>query len=215
MFDIPENFFNRELSWLKFNTRVLQEAAEKNNPLLERLKFISITSSNLDEFFMVRVLSIRHKYQAGINSKDAFGLTAQQLLQEISQYTHQMVKLQYKYLNSIMHELEDYNIVFIEPGALPDKGKAWVEKYFSEVVYPVLTPMAVDASHPFPFLANRSLNLAILLLKGKEKSTVVVQVPTVLPRIIAIPIGRGKKYFVFFGRYNNEILPEIVLWLFD
>jgi polyphosphate kinase len=130
MYDKPENFINRELSWLKFNRRVLEEAADRKNPLLERLKFIAITSSNLDEFFMIRVFGIRHKFENGIKTLDEAGLTPQQQLKEIAEYTHKKVRLQYKYLKNIIEELKDHNIVICDAEDPPDKGNEWLYKYF-------------------------------------------------------------------------------------
>ncbi len=194
----PEYFFNRELSWLKFNLRVLKEASVDTTPLLERLKFIAITASNLDEFFMVRVAGLWGQFESGINKKDAAGYTAEEQLHEIAESAHDQVKLQYKYLHDILEELKAVNGPIVKTfDECNDKELAWLEDYYSEFIYPVLTPMAVDASRPFPFLANKTLNLAIELINHeKENSMSVLQVPSVLPRLIEVGVGQ-KRVFVF------------------
>ncbi|WP_425059294.1 Polyphosphate kinase [Sporomusa carbonis] len=196
--DSPEYFFNRELSWLKFNRRVLGEADVKHKPLLERLKFIAITSSNLDEFFMIRVAGLKHRLESGINKVDAAGLSVSEQLKCIAEDTHELVKLQYRYLKNILRELEAANIYFNDINSLDERAQEWIENFFTNTIFPVITPMAVDAGHPFPFLANRSLNLAILLCRERgEPNTAVIQVPAVLPRIIEAPSAGEKRQFVF------------------
>jgi polyphosphate kinase len=197
MFENTDFFLNRELSWLKFNTRVLQEAEDEAKPLLERLKFIAITSSNLDEFFMIRVAGLKHQLDNGINKQDLAGLTVKEQLREITAAAHDQVKAQYRYLRTLLNELELRCVYFNDVNTLPLKARDWVEDYFMHTIYPVLTPMAVDASHPFPFLANRSLNLAVTLHGGRnETKTAVVQVPGVLPRIVEIPGYAKRRRFV-------------------
>jgi len=198
MFDRPRHFLNRDLSWLSFNSRVLQEAADQTIPLLERLRFIAITSSNLDEFFMIRVAGLKRKLDNGINNIDEAGLTVRKQLANITETTRELVCNQYHYLDDIKKELERYGICFNRVEALPTKAKEWIADYFHHTVYPVLTPMAVDAGHPFPFLANRSLNLAVLLLESSgEPHTAVIQVPGLLPRIVEVPQDQAQKCFVF------------------
>jgi len=196
--DRPENFINRELSWLQFNKRVLEEALDKNNLLLERLKFLAITSSNLDEFFMIRVAGLKQQLDANINKPDLSGLMPKEQLKLISQVTHRMVSSQYRCLRDILHFLSKENIVFSSSDQLNDQQRRFVNTYFQEFVYPVTTPMAVNASHPFPFLANRTLNLAILLESPKgEILTSVLEVPSVLPRIIELPKISSIRSFIF------------------
>ncbi|XER09689.1 Polyphosphate kinase [Sporomusa rhizae] len=196
--DNPEYFFNRELSWLKFNRRVLGEADVKTKPLLERLKFIAITSSNLDEFFMIRFAGLKHQLESGVNKVDAAGLSVRQQLVCITEDTHEMVKLEYKYLKSIMSELESSDISFGDIPKLDERAQEWLENFFNNTIFPVITPMAVDAGHPFPFLVNRSLNLAVLLSQEKKDDhAAVIQVPAVLPRIVEAPSGGTKRQFVF------------------
>jgi polyphosphate kinase len=198
MFDNPEYYSNRELSWLQFNTRVVEEAHDQRNPLLERLRFLGITASNLDEFFMIRVAGLKQQLESGINKRDAAGLTVEEQLALIAFTTRAQVKKQYLYYKIIMKELEKCDLEFTTVAALPEKYREWVKQYFNHIVFPVLTPLAVDSSHPFPFLSNRSLNLAVELQRGKEEEKrVTIQVPGVLPRIIPIPGNDTRKRFVF------------------
>lgn len=193
----PEYFYNRELSWLKFNLRVLKEATVEDRPLLERLKFIAITASNLDEFFMVRVAGLWSSYDNGIEKRDASGLSVKEQLDAISESAHEQVKTMYKYLQALMTEMDSVGLHFRQMDELSEEGRNWVEEYYRELVYPVLTPMAIDASRPFPFLANKTLNLAVELVNNEgEHSMGLVQVPSVLNRIIEVPTD-DRRTFVF------------------
>lgn len=205
----PEYFFNRELSWLKFNLRVLREAGVKTTPLLERLKFVAITASNLDEFFMVRVAGLWDQYENGINKRDAAGLTVKAQLEEISKAAHDQMKLLNKYLLSLVKELREAGIYICRVSELSEKGRRWMEAYYQEEIFPVLTPMAVDASRPFPFLANKTLNLAVELTNQEgEDSMGIVQVPSVLPRLLEVP-GEEKRSFVFLEDVINEHCSDL------
>lgn len=194
-FDKPEYFVNRELSWIKFDDRVLSEARDKNLPLFERLKFLSITSSNLDEFYMVRVASLKDQVHAGYKKTDIAGMTAKEQLKAISRQTHELVHVQYSTLNrSLIPALEKAGLhVIFEHEAFSEKQKEFVDQYFEDNVYPVLTPMAMDSSRPFPLIRNKTLNIGALLSKkdtkkGKEEiDFATVQVPSVLPRVVIIP----------------------------
>lgn len=220
MFNKPEYFLNRELSWLKFNNRVLNEAKDKQKPLLERFKFIAIASSNLDEFFMIRVAGLRHQLENGVNKVDAAGLTVSQQLAEINKAVHAMTKQQYRYLADLMCELEKHDIVFLDINSMPHNSQEWIKNYFYHTIYPVITPLAVDASHPFPFLLNRSLNLAVMLSNSEKANiTAVIQVPSVLPRMIEVPDGKKTQFIFleelikaycdsfFYGYTIKDILP--------
>lgn len=205
----PEYFFNRELSWLKFNLRVLREAGVKTTPLLERLKFVAITASNLDEFFMVRVAGLWDQYENGINKRDAAGLTVKAQLEEISKAAHDQMKLLNKYLLSLVKELREAGIYICRVSELSEKGRRWLDAYYQEEIFPVLTPMAVDASRPFPFLANKTLNLAVELTNQEgENSMGIVQVPSVLPRLLEVP-GEEKRSFVFLEDVINEHCSDL------
>ena len=185
-------FINRELSWLEFDARVLGEAEDVLNPLFERLKFLSITASNLDEFFMVRVASLKDMVHAGYTKKDIAGMTAAEQLAALDERTHAFVKRQYKiYNDELVPALarEGFHIIGSHE-ELTHEQEIFVDKYFHEDVYPVLTPMAVDSSRPFPLIRNKTLNIAALLKKkngddGTEFAT--VQVPSVLPRFVRLP----------------------------
>lgn len=193
----PEYFYNRELSWLKFNLRVLKESAVKETPLLERLKFIAIAASNMDEFFMVRVAGLFNSLETGVEKRDASGMNAKEQLNAISAAAHDLVKRQYKYLSALLEEIKEKGLRFVRVEQLSDTGKYWLENYYREIIYPVLTPMAVDASHPFPFLANKTQNLAVeLLTNDGEHGTGLIQVPSVLDRITEVPTEGGRT-FVF------------------
>ncbi len=192
--DFSKNAYytNRELSWLLFNKRVLSEAKDKQLPLFERLKFLSITASNLDEFFMVRVASLKDMVNAGYKKKDIAGMTAAEQLAKVNEETHKLVEQQYVVYNrSLIPRLLDQGLHIIKHHEdLNKEDGIYVDHYFADNVYPVLTPMAVDSSRPFPLIRNKSLNLGALVTKkngdgGLEFAT--VQVPSVLPRIISIP----------------------------
>ena len=193
----PEYFYNRELSWLKFNLRVLKEAMFKEAPLLERLKFIAISASNLDEFFMVRVAGLWNSLDNGVEKRDATGLTVKEQLEAIAESAHEQIRTQTKYLMALLGEMDAVGLHFRRVENLTDVAKDWLEEYYREVIYPVLTPMAVDASRPFPFLANKTQNLAVELIKSDgEHSMGLIQVPSVLDRILEIP-PEEKRTFVF------------------
>ena len=193
----PEYFYNRELSWLKFNLRVLKESMVEDRPLLERLKFIAITASNLDEFFMVRVAGLWSSYDNGVEKRDAAGMSVKEQLDAISEAAHEQVRTMYKYLQALLAEMDGVGLHFRHVEELSEEGRNWLEEYYRELVYPVLTPMAIDASRPFPFLANKTLNLAVELVNNEgEHSMGLVQVPSVLNRITEVPTD-DKRTFVF------------------
>ncbi len=209
MFDKHEYYINRELSWLKFNLRVLREAQDKRNPLLERVRFIGITGSNLDEFYMIRVAGLRRHLENGVRRVDPAGMTAEEQLREIAISTQELVKKQYNYLRVLRKELEKEDIFFSVVDELPEKNRAWTERYFLQTIYPVLTPLAVDSSHPFPFLLNRSLNLAIELRHDDEAKMAIIQVPSVLPRIVETPASGRKRRFVFLEEIIKAYCGEL------
>lgn len=165
-----EKYTNRELSWLDFNYRILSEARDKNNPLLERCKFLSITSSNLDEFFMIRVASLKDMVNAEYEKEDMSGMTPAKQLSAISKKTHSFVSMQYStYNRSIITALKKEKLVIVQSHeALSDEQKEYADRYFEENIYPILTPMAVDSSRPFPLIRNKSLNIAALLEKKED-----------------------------------------------
>ncbi len=209
-------YLNRELSWLQFNLRVLQEAVDPNNPLLEKLKFLAITSSNLDEFFMIRVAGLKHQKENGVTRRDIAHMTPAEQLENISDTCQKLVARQYKYLNMILKELRTEGLYFIHPEEASDSQKKWMDDYFERQVFPVVTPMAVDSSHPFPFLASKSLNLALLLERNErdlsvdeendiDVKTAIVPVPSVLPRIIRLPDNPEIP-----GRHDFVLLEQVL-----
>ena len=198
-FFADESYYtNRELSWLLFNERVLAEARDKQLPLFERLKFLSITASNLDEFFMVRVASLKDMVNAGYKKRDIAGMTATEQLVRVNEKTHQLVNQQYNtYNRSLLPQLSANGLRIITHHEDLTKGEAaYVDSYFTDNVYPVLTPMAVDSSRPFPLIRNKSLNLGALMTKKNgdgELEFATVQVPSVLSRLVEIPSEEGRK----------------------
>ncbi len=199
-FDDKEYYVNRELSWLMFDERVLGEATDTSNPLMERLKFLSITASNLDEFFMVRVASLIDMQHADYSKRDIAGMTIDEQLEKISKKTHELVETQYFVLmHTLLPLMESEGIRFItKHEELTREQGEFVDRYFEEEVYPVLTPMAVDSSRPFPLVRNQTLNIGALIGKKGEESRdfATVQVPGVLDRIVEIPCEEGRCFIL-------------------
>lgn len=195
---------NRELSWLAFNERVLEEAKDEGNPLLERLKFISIFSSNLDEFFMVRVAGLKDQVKAGLNQpENKAGLTPKQQLNKIAMKAHELMEVQYDtFKNVILPALKEEGIEPLKFQDLTKEQRAFIEEYFDEQIFPVLTPVAIDAYRPFPMLLNKSLNLATILYDEKQVEEEnrtklgIVQVPSLLERFIFLPSEGQKQKFI-------------------
>lgn len=211
----PKYYTNREMSWLLFDHRVLNEARDKTIPLFERLKFLSITASNLDEFFMIRVASLRDMVNAKYQKRDIAGLTPKEQLEQLNTAIHSLVDLQYStYNRSLVPQLRQNGLQIIGRHEELTKEEAdYVDKYFEELVYPVLTPMALDSSRPFPLIRNKTLNIAALVHKKnslEELEFATVQVPNVLSRIVELPIeGKGKKIILL-----EEIIERNIQKLF-
>ena len=205
-FENPKYYINRELSWIGFNERVLSEAEDKSNPLFERLKFLSISASNLDEFFMVRVASLKDMINAGYQKCDIAGMTASEQLEKVLEKVHTFVDKQYQiYNDELLPLLLEKGLKVCVPSELKGADKAYIDRYFDEYIFPVLTPMAVDSSRPFPLIRNKTLNIAALLQKKDSKGEIdfaTVQVPDVLPRIIEIPYTEGE------NNYKKVVLLE-------
>lgn len=198
----PQYYNNRELSWLAFNERVLEEAEDATNPLLERLKFLAIFSSNLDEFFMVRVAGLQDQVRAGFHKpENKSGLTPKEQLAEIAQKTQALVRRQMEVFRYLVYDLLPQEKVYVRKfKALNESQKQFVNELFEETIFPVLTPVAVDAYRPFPTLIGRTLNLLVMLeetMYGEHNEKVaIVQVPSVLDRFIEVPSEKGEKVFV-------------------
>ena len=216
IFTNPKNYVNRELSWLEFDYRILNEARDKSIPLFERLKFLSITASNLDEFFMVRVASLKDQVHAGYKKLDIAGLKPEEQLELIVEKTHDLVNLQYStYSRSLLPALKAQGLEIIwEHEDLTEEQAAFVDRYFHENVYPVLTPMAVDSSRPFPLIRNKSLNLAALVQKKGSKEELefaMVQVPAVLPRIVELPEEDGMRRVILLEEIIERNIRDLFL----
>ena len=201
-FNHPAYYNNREISWLAFNERVLHEALDKRNPLLERIKFLAIFSSNLDEFFMVRVAGLKDQVKVGFTKpENKAGMTAKQQLGKISEITHTLVDLQDRtFQEHILPALKQESINLLKMEQLTKEQKSFLENYFDEQIFPVLTPMAIDAYRPFPMLLNKSINLAVSLESNQDSDNkqqlAIVQVPSVLGRFIEVPFIDGTTSFI-------------------
>lgn len=215
-YDAPEYYVNRELSWLLFDRRVLSEAKDKSIPLFERLKFLSITSSNLDEFFMVRVASLKDMVNAGYTKKDIAGMTPKEQLKAITKETHELVEEQYQvYNHSLIPQLKTNGIrVIRRHEQLTEEEAAYADRYYEENIYPVLTPMAVDSSRPFPLIRNKSLNIGALVRKKNGDDALefaTVQVPSVLPRIITLPGRDGEQSLILLEEVIERNIGKLFL----
>lgn len=200
-FTEPKYYLNRECTWIMFNERVLREAMMPSNPLLEQLNFIAITASNLDEFFMVRVAGVKHLMESGVKHLDIAGMTPQGQFEAIQDMVHKQVAMQYQYFSTVKEKLQHEGLEFVSVDSLDHDQKLWLEGMFEREIYPVVTPMAVDSSHPFPFLGSLNLNLAVLLRKKEGDPTIktaILPVPTsVIDRIIRVPGTGSTKQFLF------------------
>jgi polyphosphate kinase len=190
----PEYYFNRELSWLEFNARVLHEALDERTPLLERLKFLAIFSNNLDEFFMVRVAGLKQQVLAGVSKRTADGRSPQQQLQDIRQRLQPMVEQQHAHFQrDLRQRLTQVGVYLLDYIDLDAAQRDYLQTYFQEQIFPALTPLAVDPSHPFPFISNLSLNLAVVVRDPETQTEYFarVKVPKVFPRFLKLsaPLG--------------------------
>lgn len=212
----PQYYTNRELSWVLFDHRVLNEARDKTTLLFERLKFLSITASNLDEFFMIRIASLWDMVHAKYQKTDIAGLTPREQLGILSVAVHELVELQYStYNRSLVPKLKQNGLQIVARHEdLTKKETAFVDKYFEENVYPVLTPMAVDSSRPFPLIRNKTLNIAALVRKkdiGEELEFAMVQVPSVLSRIIELPSEGKLRKIIFLEEIIERNMHKLFL----
>ncbi len=208
--DFPYN--NRELSWMDFNSRVLEEAFEKENPILERLNFLAITASNLDEFFMVRVAGVMDRLHSPKGKKpDESGMNAQKQFDLLTEKIHDFAKKQYSCLNrSLLPALKKNKIRFLKIEELNKIQRQEIDKYFDKMIFPVLTPLAVDTSRPFPLLANKSLNIAVRLSKEGEDIFAVVQVPSIVQRYFEVSSDSGRAFILL-----EDIITDKLSQLFE
>ncbi len=220
-FSAPENFINRELSWLEFNRRVLEEAQDATQPLMERVKFLTIFSSNLDEFFEIRVAGIKQQIESETSDVGPDGLSPTETFNAIQRTAHELVATEYAlWQEELAPALAKHGIRVHDVAQLGAKRAAWARRFFHEEVFPLLTPLAVDASHPFPQLLNKSHNLLIRARtqRGSELLHAIVQVPRVLPRLILMPRGKGEDepwdyiYLASLIKHHiGELFPGLIL----
>lgn len=192
---VSQRFINRELSWLKFNQRVLEEACNPAHPLLERLRFLSISASNLDEFFMVRVAGLKAQVSAGVRINSPDGMTPSQQLSAIGENVSQLMLEQHSCLKKLLIELEKENISILDPGQLSELDQKWLTQIFENEIFPILTPIAVDPGHPFPFIPNLGFGLVMKLksLSSGDPMEALLIVPSQLDRFIPLP-GKDLRY---------------------
>src|SRR5688572_24076870 len=185
----PEfRYFNRELSWLAFNRRVLEEACNPDHPLLERLRFLSISASNLDEFFMVRVAGLKAHQALGVEERSVDGLTPGQQLAAITAEADRLVTSQHEVWDTLRGALADAGLLVVGDEPLDEASEAWLDQHFREQIFPVLTPQAIDPAHPFPFIPNRGFSLIFEVRRGKAPPvSELLMLPVALPRFIRIP----------------------------
>src|SRR5216110_2096551 len=220
-FSDPANFINRELSWLEFNRRVLEEAQDPTQPLIERVKFMTIFSNNLDEFFEIRVAGIKQQIQSETSDVGPDGMSPTETFNAIQRLVHEMVATQYDFWNKeLMPALAKNGIRLHDVAQLTGKRAAWAKRYFQEEVFPMLTPLAVDASHPFPQLLNKSHNLLVRARahQGGDALLAIVQVPRVVPRLILMPRVKGDDEpwdYIYLAslikHYIAELFPGLIL----
>ena len=210
----PQHFINRELSWLEFNQRVLDEALDHKTPLLERVKFFCIASSNLDEFFEVRVAGLKQQVESSVVERTADGLTASENLSAVTKRVRRMVEQKYNcWREDLLPALAENGIRFLDIEKLAKPDLAWIENYYRAKVRPVLTPLGIDPAHPFPQLLNKSLNIVVQLEIVQAKETrrrlAVVQVPRVLPRLVKLPRTDVRQDYFFLGNLIGHYLHDL------
>ncbi|HZE58630.1 MAG TPA: polyphosphate kinase 1 [Chthoniobacterales bacterium] len=218
-FSDPRNFINRELSWLEFNRRVLEEAEDPTQPLIERVKFLTIFSSNLDEFFEIRVAGIKQQIASETSEVGPDGMSPTQIFESIERIVRELVAKQYAlWNNELVPALAKNGIRIQEVSQLNAKRAAWAEKYFRDEVFPMLTPLAVDASHPFPQLLNKSHNLFVRAKtrRGGDPLHAIVQVPRVVPRLTPLPRAKDEPWtYIYLAslikHHIAELFPGLIL----
>ena len=206
-------FVNRELSWLAFNERVLEEAGNKTHPLLERLRFLSISANNLDEFYMVRVAGLKGQVRAGVSAVSADGLTPRQQLDAINQRSGELMRDQQTHWRALRQELRDNGLYVVDVAEITSAEKEWLDSYFLDQIFPVLTPMAIDPAHPFPFIPNQGFAMVMQLKNTTDGKMMkaLIPVPNQLPRFIRFP-GTDPKNVrfltleAFVGLYLHRLL---------
>src|SRR5882757_8912516 len=216
---VLQPFINRELSLLEFNRRVLEQAKDESIPLLERLKFLCISCSNLDEFFEIRVAGLKQMIKLGTPLVGQDGITPTELFGEVSTRTHTLVDEQYRVLNEVLiPALEKEKIRFVRRSEWTPEQDAWLRSYFNNELLPVLSPLGLDPAHPFPRILNKSLNFIVSLTGkdafGRNTGFAIVQAPRALPRLIQIPKdvpGAGPYDFVFLSSVIHAYVDELFI----
>lgn len=207
--EAKDKFIHRDLSWLEFNRRVLEEAADERNPLLERLKFLSIFSSNLDEFYMVRLAGAKKLLASGFNRKDQFGFTPQEIFAEVKLKADSLVKDLYDiYTGSLKNTLETNRIYLKTIDELNEAQKKFVKRFFDTTLYPIITPMAVDQGHPFPDLPSKTIALAVSIVRSEKNHLALVPVPKSVPRLLKLP-SEGEDFdFILIDHLIQDNLKD-------
>lgn len=207
----PDRFINREISWLAFNTRVLEEATNPMHPLLERLRFLSISANNLDEFYMVRVAGLKGQINAGVQNLSQDGLTPSEQMYAITAEAGKLMREQQRIFRNLLKEMRENDIVLLEPEELSIRERAWLDGWFLEQVFPALTPLAVDPSHPFPFIPNKGLVLALELFRPRDERRIngLLPIPSNLDRFVRIP-GKQTRFIALeklISLYLDRLFP--------
>ena len=207
--DLKEKFIHRDISWLEFNQRVLEEAADERNPLLERIKFLAIFTSNLDEFFMVRMSGVKKLLSSGYNKRDQFGLYPQELFTEIKTRADALVGKFYEiYKGSVRDALEAEKIFIKKPGELNEEQQKYVKRFFETTLYPIITPMAVDGGHPFPVLPSRTIAFAVSIIRGDKNHLAIIPIPKAVSRLLKVPAEGDESVYVLIDYLIKENLEQ-------
>jgi polyphosphate kinase len=207
--EIKEKFIHRDLSWLEFNSRVLEEAADERNPLLERIKFLAIFTSNLDEFFMVRMSGAKKLLSSGYNKRDQFGFYPQELFAEIKTRSDELVEKFYQvYGGSVRDALQAQKIFIRRPEELNPEQKKYTQRFFDTTLYPIITPMAVDGGHPFPVLPSRTIAFAVNIFRSEKNHLAIIPIPKSVPRLLKVPAEGEESVYVLTDYLIKENLGQ-------
>ena len=207
--EIKEKFIHRDLSWLEFNRRVLEEAADERNPLLERIKFLAIFTSNLDEFFMVRMSGAKKLVASGYNRRDQFGFYPHELFAEIKTRTDRLVENFYEvYQGPVRDALEEEKIFIKKPEELNPEQRKYVQRFFDTTLYPIITPMAVDGGHPFPVLPSRTIAFAANIIRSEKNHLAIIPIPKSVPRLVKVPAEGEESVYVLTDYLIKENLGQ-------
>ena len=207
--ETKDKFIHRDLSWLEFNRRVLEEASDERNPLLERIKFLAIFTGNLDEFLMVRMAGAKKLVDSGYNKRDQFGFYPQELLAEIKTRTDELVRKFYEvYEGSVRDALEGEKIFIKKTKDLSLEQKKFVQRFFDTTLYPIITPMAVDGGHPFPMLPSRTIAFAVSIIRSEKNHLAIIPIPKSVPRLLKVPAEGEESVYVLTDYLIKENLEK-------